>query len=375
MSKKKTFNVLSIDGGGIRGIIPAMILAKIEDRIKQETGKDKSISCLFDLVVGTSTGGILALGLSKNPPLPAKRLVEIYEKHGLKIFDPSSLQGFLSSLKELTGESEPITEMSFGQKAKDFLGKAVNIVAERGTDALSLLERLTDQRYSRKDLEEVFDCFFDEKLTLEDVATDTMVTCYDMETPEALFLKSWKTEHKCIRIRDAAFATSAAPTFFEPLPLCVAGKPRTLIDGGIFINSPAVSAYASARKIISKRTDLQDLCEKDIFVVSLGTGEFCSTATYSEAQDWGAGRWLVALLDYVSHSGPAAVDYQMRQFLCPDNYVRLQAKLDENRNEMDDASSENICYLKCQANKLIESCEKFERLYERLKERANEVCK
>lgn len=244
-----------------------------------------------------------------------------------------------------------------------------------GRDALSVLERLADEKYSRKGLKEVFNCFVDETLTLGDVTTKTIVTCYDMQAPKPIFLKSWKCEHKAIKIKDAAFATSAAPTYFEPLSLCFAGKERTLIDGGIFINSPVVSAYAEAQKLISKRREEYACFSKeDIFVASLGTGEFTSSNEYSEAKDWGAGRWLTALLDYVSHSGPAAADYQMQQFLPADNYVRLQVKLDKKHDKMDDTSCDNICYLRNQAKALIDSCE-FEKLYEHLKKRVDEVCK
>ena len=340
MSKKKTFNVLSIDGGGIRGIIPAMILAEIEDRIKTETGEKKRISCLFDLVVGTSTGGILALGLtqkgtSEKPKLSAAQLVEIYENHGSTIFDKSRLAEFLSNI-------------------------------DSGRKFISVIDRLVDERYSREGLKKVFNCYIDEKLTLKDVTTDTMIPCYDMQTPEALFLKSWKEKYQSIKIKDAAFATSAAPTFFEPLPLRIAGEKeeRTLIDGGIFINSPVVSAYAEAEK---------RKCKENIFVASLGTGVFALSSEYSEAKDWGAARWLLALFDYVSHSGPAAAHYQMKQFLDPNNYVRLQTELNEDHDEMDDPSDNNIRYLKCQAKNLINSCE-FEKLYCRLKKRADEVC-
>src|SRR5215216_5033946 len=77
--------VLSIDGGGIRGIIPAMVLAEIERR----TGK--RIAEMFDRIAGTSTGGILALGLTKpgqdgGPEYSAKKLIELYETEGGKIF-------------------------------------------------------------------------------------------------------------------------------------------------------------------------------------------------------------------------------------------------------------------------------------------------
>ena len=95
MSDRKTFNVLSIDGGGIRGIIPAMVLAEIEERT------DKPICELFDLIAGTSTGGILALALTKpdpnlsdsdadpQPEYTAERLVSLYQDSGRDIFDLS----------------------------------------------------------------------------------------------------------------------------------------------------------------------------------------------------------------------------------------------------------------------------------------------
>jgi patatin-like phospholipase/acyl hydrolase len=92
LSQKKTYNILSIDGGGIRGIIPAMLLCEIEKR----TGKP--ISELFDYVAGTSTGGILALGLNApsegdphKPRYSAKDLLEVYEKHGNEIFSPGDI--------------------------------------------------------------------------------------------------------------------------------------------------------------------------------------------------------------------------------------------------------------------------------------------
>ncbi len=86
----KTIKILSIDGGGIRGIIPAVILSAIEDM----TGK--KIADMFDLIAGTSTGGIVALGLTKpnangQPQYAAKDLVALYEKEGENIFDNSHL--------------------------------------------------------------------------------------------------------------------------------------------------------------------------------------------------------------------------------------------------------------------------------------------
>ena len=96
MSQRKTFNVLSIDGGGIRGIIPARVLDKIEEKTK------RSIARNFDLIVGTSTGGILALGLSKQgnggnqEEYSAQDLASIYADRGKEIFPRSFWKGVSS---------------------------------------------------------------------------------------------------------------------------------------------------------------------------------------------------------------------------------------------------------------------------------------
>ncbi|MDJ0736642.1 MAG: patatin-like phospholipase family protein [Nostocaceae cyanobacterium] len=84
----KTIKILSIDGGGIRGIIPAVILSEIEEK----TGK--RIAELFDFIAGTSTGGILTLGLTKpdaqgQPQYTANHLIKLYEIEGKKIFHRS----------------------------------------------------------------------------------------------------------------------------------------------------------------------------------------------------------------------------------------------------------------------------------------------
>src|SRR6476661_4637045 len=82
--------ILAIDGGGIRGLIPALVLAEIEQR----TGR--RIATLVDRIAGTSTGGILACALAKPDPLPASEIAGIYEVEGPKIFDRSLLKTITS---------------------------------------------------------------------------------------------------------------------------------------------------------------------------------------------------------------------------------------------------------------------------------------
>ena len=92
-SMSDVIKILSIDGGGIRGLIPAVVLAEIEKR----TGKPASE--LFDLIAGTSTGGILALGLTcpaadGRPRYSAERLIDLYQKEGNRIFNRSRWRRF-----------------------------------------------------------------------------------------------------------------------------------------------------------------------------------------------------------------------------------------------------------------------------------------
>jgi hypothetical protein len=156
-------------------------------------------------------------------------------------------------------------------------------------------------------------------------------------------LKSWHPDHETVRCRDAARATSAAPTYFEPALIDVQGNQRALIDGGVFVNSPVVSAYAEALKLYPN---------EPLMVVSLGTGELVRPIPYENAKDWGQAGWVMPLLDCMFDGATKAANHQMRMFL-GDRYIRLQVTLDEANDDMDDASETNIENLKRIADRLI----------------------
>ena len=306
--------ILSIDGGGIRGIIPAMVLAALEERTGVPTAE------IFDLIAGTSTGGILALGLSRpddagNARFAAEDLVDIYENRGREIFDRSFWRGITS------------------------------------------VGGLTNETYSHVGLEEVLGIYFEETL-LRDALTNTMVTSYDIEAREPIFLRSWRPEYAEVSMRDAARATSAAPTFFEPTQVNVGYRMLTLVDGGVFINSPSVSAYAAARRMIAEeRADAErrgeDYAEPEIFVLSLGTGELTRSIPFEDARNWGKLEWVLPLISCIFGGVSDAADYQMRSFLGDEGYVRLQVRLEGADDDMDNASSGNIRNLMALAEELI----------------------
>lgn len=291
--------VLSIDGGGIRGIIPAMVIAHLEQQTRKPACE------LFDLIVGTSTGGILALGLSLQneagqPLLAAKRMVALYERHGAEIF-----------------------EQSLWRKLRTVGG-------------------IFEEAYSHEALEAVLKHYFGDR-TLSECGIPAMVTSYDIQNRRTVFMKSWHADHAALLCSDAARATSAAPTYFEPANLQWAEKSRTLIDGGVYMNSPAVSAYAEARKLFPNQP---------IAMLSLGTGELTRPIPYEEARTWGSALWVMSVLDCMFDGAAKAADHQMRLFL-GEEYQRLQATLTYASDDMDDASKGNIRNLKQTAREMI----------------------
>jgi uncharacterized protein len=303
--------VLSIDGGGIRGIIPAMVLAEIETR----TGK--AASGLFDLVAGTSTGGILALGLTKpgqdgKPQYGAGTLIELYETEGKNIF------------------SIPVWH---------------RIRSAGG---------VTEEKYPAAGIEEVASRYFG-SVRLADALTEVLITAYEIEKRGPWFFKRRKaldpSEGFNPLMRDVARATSAAPTYFEPLRLRVGSLGnRAFIDGGVHSNNPAMCAYVEARKIHPD--------ENDFLVVSLGTGELTRNMPYEEVRGWGLALWAQPILNVVFDGVADTVDYQLRELLSAEGdarrYYRFQTVLDIGKDDMDDASATNIQALKEKAREIID---------------------
>lgn len=286
--------VLSIDGGGIRGIVPATVLAALEER----TGRP--VCDLFDLIGGTSTGGLLALALTRpgvgGPHWSAAEIVTLYRKEGPRIFTRS-------------------------------LGKRITSV-----------EGLLDERYANGPLREVLARYFGET-TVDQALTDVFVTAYDLAARKPKFFKSWR-EDAGVPMAVAAEATAAAPTYFEP----VAVGDAALIDGGVFAGNPAMCAYAEAVRLWPA---------EPITVVSLGTGSQTRPIPLSAARGWGVLEWARPIIDVVFDGSSDAVDYQLEHVL-GERYVRLQTRLDGANDDMDDASPANIAALEAVGQRLVE---------------------
>jgi uncharacterized protein len=311
------YSLLAIDGGGIRGVIPARVLEAIEERLH------RPICELFDMVAGTSTGGILALGVSKpgpggKPAFAAKELLGLYVDHGHEIFPHS-----------------------FWRKVR--IGGGI-----------------LDVRYRTSPLEALLrDRFGDTMLSA--ALTEVVIPTYDLSKPGPFFFKRQYAREPDwdVRMSDAARATSAAPTYFDParVPSLNDGQEHALVDGGVFANNPAVAAYSDA-------TREGWAGSANIYVVSIGTGQPPMDQAhpgpipvrYKDALHWGFVRWARPGLEVVFDGLAKAAEYEMEKLCDHDqalNYWRLQSDLPSAGHRMDDASPENIHRLRLDADALL----------------------
>jgi predicted acylesterase/phospholipase RssA len=292
----RIWRILSIDGGGVRGIIPVTVLAAIEQRTK------KPIAELFDLIAGTSTGGILALGLTRPdefgvPKVSASELYELYKRDIPHIFrNPRTWWGNLLSPKYRPSAIQEVLKEGFG------------------------------------------DC------RLSSALTDILIPCYDIEHRSPHIFKSrWarRQSQYDFLMRDVAFATSATPTLFPPARVRRpgAGGSLALVDGGIYANNPSMHAYAEIHEMFPAQDD------KFLFL-SLGTGEFTRQLTNDYLDLWGYVQWSRPMLQLVAESISESVHEQMRYLLPPTNYqryYRFQIDLPDAADAaLDNASKKNL---------------------------------
>lgn len=300
--------VLSIDGGGIRGLIPALVLTELERRAQ------RPICELFDLIAGTSTGGILAAALTvpgpHGPPEPryaARDLVTLYEREGPGIFSRSLLRRVLS------------------------------------------VDGLLDERYDDKGLRDALERYLGEA-RLSQTLTDVFITAYEIERRSAVFFRSSRARDAEVfdfALADAVRATSAAPSYFEPQEVFDgSGGRHVLVDGGVFATNPAMCAFADLAR--AGRLDEIDL------LVSLGTGQLTRPIPLGEARGWGQLGWARPILDVVFDGVADTVDFQLGELLPDGGYVRLQTELTEASDDLDDASDANLAALRREAERLIE---------------------
>ena len=322
---------LSVDGGGIRGVIPARFLAELE-RVA-----GRPVAQLFDVIAGTSTGGLIALGLAAPgadgaPRWTAAAAAEIYAVRGREIFPRFSLAELRRRRNRRA--ARPIVQL---------------------VGAVALPRRYGNARYYAEGLETVLrDTFGDVRLS--EALTDVIVTSYDWRAGRAVVFNSREAREGGFDplMRDVARATTAAPTYFPPLRLQLAGGDElVLIDGGLAANNPVGLAYYEM--LIREQREQRDL---DIRIVSLGTGRPpAPIPTYREL--WSRG-WLalgMGMLGVVFDGTSEIQDEVLRKVIAKkepgSRYWRFDAELWGCSLALDDASAGNITALHRLTDELI----------------------
>lgn len=328
MANGKPVWILTIDGGGIRGIIPALILKELESRL-QSVNKKQPLHKYFRLISGTSTGGIIAAGLAAPRPGSKKKaastpaeLVELYRDHGQRIFD----RNFFRRLREAVLDPASIIQEKY--------------------DAHNLEGELRDRLGMAK---------------ISDTLTDVMMTAYDIGNRRTVFMSSMRTQGgnppDDYYFWEAARATSAAPTYFEPARVRNLTKNRTetLVDGGVFANHPGMAA---AIEMLKSDTSLSFA---DLRILSLGTGYQNRPFEFDAARNWGPISWIspangAPIISIFMHGQSDATSFQLSQVLNTGGvtrFYRIDHELVFGNDDMDDASETNIRALEQLAREMI----------------------
>ncbi|MEO0399914.1 MAG: patatin-like phospholipase family protein [Pseudomonadota bacterium] len=324
--------VLAIDGGGVRGIVAAVLLDAL-DQERSLLGATRPISDCFDIIAGTSTGAIIAAGLTApnandtGPRRTPSELRTLYRDRARKIFPTR----FWCRL--------PI----FG-RLRQFFGP---LYSNR-----PLLKVLT---------EELGDYDF------ADLRGNLLISSYGIDPRDATFFRGGPAYDearlpegitppaKGVRVIDAVAGSTAAPTYFPPYQITnrQSGETQTVIDGGVFLNDPALLALAEARMLFP---------DDEIHVVSIGTGRVIDRYPFDVSKAWGFFEWLspigryrTPLISAISDGQTRAVSAQMKKLIGA-RYHRFDYDLARGYGSanLDDASRGNMKRLELGAMKMAD---------------------
>jgi patatin-like phospholipase/acyl hydrolase len=310
----KTVNILSIDGGGIRGIIPATFLAMLEERLQQKQNDPNiRLADYFDLIAGTSTGGLLTCVYltpdendASRPRFTARQAVDFYFAYGGSSFMTQEDGGF--------------------------------------------------HKYSPEGLEGQLRLFFKD-LKLSQLIKPCCVTAYDLLYTEPYLFQSNKAigdPRSDFFVRSVIRSTSALPGIFPPAKVTsMAEREYTFVDGSIFAYNPALFAYMQANQIFPQAENYS--------LLSLGTGLATTAYSDKEIDDTSDRNWARMLANIAFDAHSDMVNYQLEDIFKNkqhSTYIRLQPSLHGLNKEMDNVNAENIQSLYNAGESFVKSNEK-----------------
>lgn len=308
--------ILSIDGGGMKGIVSAVLLDKLETLLQEYSRNPNArIGDYFDLIAGTSTGSILAalymLPEENHPKYSAKEILNFYLALGPSIFVKQSLYPLFGS-KYVSRGFQETAEKLFGN------------------------------------------------LKMSQLLKPCMITSYDTTSRKAIFFNSETAKKDPFRnpyVAEAVRASCSAPTYFPPVCLSMAPDcPACYVDGGVVANTPSLCAIIEALKLKQCKSI------HDIFLLSVGNVKNDTFYKYRDVKKWGLIEWAVPLFSTLLNSNTQTVDYQLKTLFSiideEDHYLRLQVNTLDKPPAMDDYSTEAINYLLTAGDEMIEKYDK-----------------
>ena len=301
MNDPRPVRILAVDGGGIRGIVPATVLVELQRRLP------RPIVEYFDVVAGTSTGGLVASavcapGPSGGPRYTPQQILEFYVRDCRQIFHRS-----LGWVVESLG----------GLRRPKYPAHGIEAFLEDRFDDTELRQALKPLVMVSYDLTQRAPWVFSSVLAADEASRNYL-------------------------LRDACRASTAAPTYFPAATArSLAGDARELVDGGVCANDPVLAAFVVAERLYPGRP---------LALVSLGTGNFTNPIDGAAAKRWGLGGWAWRLLDLLSDGQSAMSEATMRRLVGAaardgSQYYRVQPDLPAGLGRMDDTSDENVAGL------------------------------
>ncbi|KAL5557063.1 hypothetical protein UlMin_039299, partial [Ulmus minor] len=338
----KMITVLSIDGGGIRGTIPGVLLEYLESQLQELDGKDARLADYFDVISGTSTGGLITAMLAApnkdNRPLyAANQIVPFYLEHSPKIFPQS----------------------------KGILGYVTDTVLD-----------LTGPKYDGKYLHKLVQGLLGET-RLNETLTNVVIPTFDIKKLHPTIFSSYQVLASSAlnaRLSDICIATSAAPTYlpshwFTNTDEKGVPKEFNLIDGGVTANNPTLISIAEISKQITKKNpcfdSVRNMDYTRFLVISLGTGSNKTEQKYNAtlSAGWGPTSWIyyggsTPIIDVFSESSVDMVSYHscvlFQAFHSEENHLRIDDDtLKGDLASVDKATAKNLKNLVEVGNKLL----------------------
>lgn len=293
--------ILSIDGGGMRGIIPGKVLERLEQILQEKSGDpDARIADFFDVGAGTSVGGIITTMLftdngNGGPLFSGEDCWKLIAENGRRIFKIPKAQ---RAWKKLRGILTPRYSTKYLESI--------------------LKEHLIRDGYA---------------LTLRDTLKPILIPCYDLESAGPFVFSradALNDDARDFPLWEVCRATSAVPSFFKPALLKSTDGETccTAIDGGIVMNNPTAAAITH---VLHNKFEFPSVRgAQDLLVLSLGTGQFDQTYPYKKVRHWGAFQWARPVVKIIFDGISDMVDHTVSMSFGEENrcnYVRIQVYL------------------------------------------------